>query len=132
VVTGVEEFGIAAVEVQAAGRPVIARSRGGVLETVVDGVTGRLWDGGVDELAEAVRSFDAAAIDSRACVENAARFDSAAFRDAFPRQVGRALAAAGGAIGAEHDDPPRPRDGRPRFAPRPWPVARMRGAGRRG
>jgi glycosyltransferase involved in cell wall biosynthesis len=43
VVTSVEEFGIAAVESQAAGRPVIARRAGGALETVIDGVTGGLW-----------------------------------------------------------------------------------------
>lgn len=38
----VEEFGIAAVEAQAAGRPVIAVGRGGALETVVGGETGLL------------------------------------------------------------------------------------------
>ena len=37
IVTSVEEFGIAAVESQAAGRPVIARRGGGALETIVDG-----------------------------------------------------------------------------------------------
>ncbi len=37
VVTANEEFGIAAVEAQAAGRPVIARKGGGVLETVEEG-----------------------------------------------------------------------------------------------
>ena len=37
VVTATEEFGIAAVEAQAAGRPVIAPRAGGVLETVIDG-----------------------------------------------------------------------------------------------
>ena len=56
VLTAVEEFGIAAVEAQAAGRPVIARRGGGVLETVVNGVTGTLWDGTADELADAVRT----------------------------------------------------------------------------
>ena len=40
VVTAEEEFGIAAVEAQASGRPVIALGRGGVRETVVDGRTG--------------------------------------------------------------------------------------------
>ena len=95
VVTAVEEFGIAAVEAQAAGRPVIARHGGGVLETVVEGVTGCLWSGGADELAEAVRSFDPDAVDSRECVENAARFDSAVFRRSLPREVDEALAAAG-------------------------------------
>ena len=41
VVPNVEEFGIAAVEAQAAGRPVVAVDAGGVRETVVDGRTGR-------------------------------------------------------------------------------------------
>ena len=46
VVTATEEFGIAAVEAQAAGRPVIARRGGGVLETVIENVTGCYWEGG--------------------------------------------------------------------------------------
>ena len=91
VVTGREEFGIAAVEAQAAGRPVIARGAGGLLENVVDGVTGCWWNGGPDELAEAVLSFDTAAVDPEACVENARRFDSAVFRETFPREVEEAL-----------------------------------------
>jgi glycosyltransferase involved in cell wall biosynthesis len=80
VVTSVEEFGIAAVEAQAAGRPVIGRRAGGVLETVVDGVTGRLWSGGPSDLAQAVLEFDEGAVDPEACRRNAARFDVAAFR----------------------------------------------------
>ena len=92
VVTSIEEFGIAAVEAQAAGRPVIARRAGGALETVIDGVTGCFWSGGPAELVEAVRSFDPASIDPRACVENAKRFDAAIFRRTLPREVERALA----------------------------------------
>src|SRR5215210_1096690 len=45
VVTAKEEFGIAAVEAQAAGRPVIALDEGGVCDTVVDGVTGTFFAG---------------------------------------------------------------------------------------
>jgi glycosyltransferase involved in cell wall biosynthesis len=105
VVTSVEEFGIAAVEAQAAGRPVIAAGAGGALETVVDGVTGRLWRGGAEELAAAVADFDALAVDPGACVENARRFDATAFREAFPREVEAAVAvrrAAGAANGNGH------------------------------
>jgi glycosyltransferase involved in cell wall biosynthesis len=91
VVTAPEEFGIAAVEAQAAGRPVIARAAGGLLENVLDGVTGCLWEGGADELAEAVRRFDTRSIDPDACIENARRFDAAVFREAFPREVEAAL-----------------------------------------
>ena len=42
VLPNVEEFGIAAVEAQAAGRPVVAVAAGGALETVIDGETGVL------------------------------------------------------------------------------------------
>jgi len=41
---GEEDFGIAPVEAQACGTPVIALARGGALETVLDGVTGVLVD----------------------------------------------------------------------------------------
>ena len=58
IVTAVEEFGIAAVESQAAGRPVIARRGGGALETVLEGVTGTFWSGGPGDLAAAVLQFD--------------------------------------------------------------------------
>jgi glycosyltransferase involved in cell wall biosynthesis len=91
VVTAREEFGIAAVEAQAAGRPVIARGAGGLLENVVEGETGCWWDGGPDELVAAVQGFDPDAIDPQACVENARRFDAAIFREAFRREVNLAL-----------------------------------------
>jgi glycosyltransferase involved in cell wall biosynthesis len=91
VVTSMEEFGIAAVEAQAAGRPVIARAGGGLLETVLDGKTGCFWDGGEAELAEAVSGFAAEGVDPGACVENAARFDTVVFREALKREVDAAL-----------------------------------------
>jgi glycosyltransferase involved in cell wall biosynthesis len=91
VVTGPEEFGIAAVEAQAAGRPVIARAAGGLLENVVDQVTGCLWSGGPAQLADAVSGFDTTAVDAETCIENARRFDAAVFRESFPREVEEAL-----------------------------------------
>ncbi len=91
--TSVEEFGIAAVESQAAGRPVIARRGGGALETVEEGVTGCLWSGGADELVAAVRGFDDAAVKPGACVANAARFDVATFRRRMLAQGEAAYAA---------------------------------------
>ena len=42
--TGEEDFGLAPVEAQACGRPVVALARGGALETVIDGETGVLVD----------------------------------------------------------------------------------------
>jgi glycosyltransferase involved in cell wall biosynthesis len=116
VVTAGEEFGIAAVEAQAAGRPVLARAAGGLLENVIDGVTGRLWDGGSTELAEAVLAFDTDSVDADACVENARRFDSSVFRRQFPREVEAAL----------REGPPQPIDAWPRV-PRRLPQARRPG-----
>src|SRR3954471_3976670 len=95
IVTAVEEFGIAAVEAQAAGRPVISARAGGALETVEEGVTGTFWEGGADELAAAVREFDDHAIDPRDCVENAARFDRSVFERELPLEVERALSELG-------------------------------------
>jgi glycosyltransferase involved in cell wall biosynthesis len=95
IVTAVEEFGIASVEAQAAGTPVIARPGGGALETVVDGVTGAFWSGGPRELAEAVLAFDDAAVDPQACVRNAARFDSGVFRRRMLAEVEAAVADGG-------------------------------------
>jgi len=91
IVTAVEEFGIVAVESQAAGRPVIARGEGGVAETVLDGVTGCFWNGGPDALAQAVLRLDDSAVDPNACVRNARKFDVERFRDGIRGEVNAAL-----------------------------------------
>ena len=117
VVTAVEEFGIAAVEAQAAGRPVIAARGGGALETIVEGRTGCLWSGGPAELAAAVRRFDTEAIDPEDCVRNAARFDTSVFRNQLPRLVDTALADADGR-------PDQPAEPHPRGSMTRLPLSR--------
>src|SRR3954452_8367371 len=94
VVPSGEEFGIVAVEAQAAGRPVLAMQAGGSCETVVDGVTGRFWLGDADDLAAAVASFDPASLDPAERVRTASRFSEAEFRAALPREVDEAVAEA--------------------------------------
>jgi glycosyltransferase involved in cell wall biosynthesis len=92
VVTATEEFGIAAVEAQAAGRPVLALREGGARETVLEGQTGTFFDHPTaDALAAAVTRFDAGAIDPHACVRNAHRFDVARFRHGMTQIVDAAL-----------------------------------------
>lgn len=105
IVTSVEEFGIAAVESQAAGRPVIARRGGGVLETIVDGVTGTWWSGGPLDLARTVQAFDDAAIDPQACVANARRFDRERFREELRAQVRDAIETRGRPVPAPRRQP---------------------------
>jgi glycosyltransferase involved in cell wall biosynthesis len=81
VVTATEEFGIAAVEAQAAGRPVIALAEGGVRETVIEGATGAFYDHpDAESLMATLMDFDPLAVDPGTCVDNAARFDVAHFR----------------------------------------------------
>jgi glycosyltransferase involved in cell wall biosynthesis len=93
VVPATEEFGIAAVEAQAAGRPVIALREGGARETVADGVTGTFFDTpDPDALAAAVRRFDPLAVDPADCVRNARRFDVEHFRHGMRGVVDDALA----------------------------------------
>ncbi len=54
-----EDFGIALVEAQAAGAPVIAYGKGGAVETVIPGVTGLLFpEQTVTSLMEAIRTFE--------------------------------------------------------------------------
>jgi glycosyltransferase involved in cell wall biosynthesis len=101
IVTAVEEFGIASVEAQAAGRPVIARRGGGALETVIDGVTGSYWSGGPDELAKAILQFDDDAVDPHACLRNASRFDTARFSAGIVAEVDAARAGRAASLQVE-------------------------------
>jgi len=102
VVTAVEEFGIAAVEALAAGRPVIALGEGGVRESVQPGVTGVFYERNEPaSLAETVAGFDAMAIDPAACRAAAEHFS-------VPRFQTRLAAIVADAVSDER--PPRPGD----------------------
>ncbi len=84
VMPNVEEFGIAAVEAQAAGRPVVAVAAGGALETVVDGETGVLAPGGdADALARVLAETDFGRFRPERIARHAHRFS----REAFKRRL---------------------------------------------
>ncbi len=88
VLPGVEDFCIAPVQAQAAGRPVIAYGAGGTLDTVIEGDTGRFFYQQTSEaLADCVRAFDADAVDPHACRASAERFDVAVFRERLSRFI---------------------------------------------
>ncbi len=95
VVPATEEFGITAVEAQAAGRPVIAAAAGGALETVLDGRTGRLaTPDDVDSFRCAIETLDELDFDPADAVANADRFSVAAFRRRLSEHVNETLARA--------------------------------------
>jgi glycosyltransferase involved in cell wall biosynthesis len=92
VVPSVEEFGITAVEAQAAGRPVIAAAAGGALETVLDGETGRLASlDDVDSFVRAIETIDELDFDPARAVANAERFSVCAFQNRLAEHVNAAL-----------------------------------------
>lgn len=93
IVPGVEEFGIAAVEAQAAGRPVLGVNAGGLQETIVQGRTGLLVDGfDAGALAEALASVDFGSFDSGAIREHAQQFSVERFQREMRRHVDRVFA----------------------------------------
>jgi glycosyltransferase involved in cell wall biosynthesis len=94
VMPGEEDFGIAPVESMACGRPVVALGRGGALETVVPGVTGRLVaEPTVEAFADAMRAMLAEDLDPAPMVAHASRFSVAAFEDGVRRLLTQALSA---------------------------------------
>lgn len=81
-----EDFGIAIVEAQAAGCPVIAYAGGGASETVIEGRTGILFPAQkVDSLIEAVQTFESSAypFSPLELRQSAERFSVQRFRHQF-------------------------------------------------
>lgn len=85
-----EDFGIAPVEAQACGTPVIALGRGGATETVLDGETGVFFEGQhPSSLIGAVERFERLSFDPVHIRKNAERFSIARFRHEFRELVQR-------------------------------------------
>lgn len=85
-----EDFGIAIVEAQAAGCPVIAYGKGGALETVIDGVTGVFfYEQSVQSLVDAVQEFENRwmRFQSNDLIQNARKYSKSHFMEKFNRFV---------------------------------------------
>ena len=86
----VEDFGIVPVEAQACCTPVIAYGKGGVLETVIDGITGIFFsEQTVSSIIEAVNRFEEEKIyfEPNELIWNAQRFKKERFQDEIRRHV---------------------------------------------
>ncbi len=92
IMPGEEDFGIAPVEANACGRPVIAYAAGGALDTQRDGVTGVLFaEQTVAALCAAVQRAETIEWDSNLIRANARRFETAVFRRNMEAVIERAL-----------------------------------------
>jgi len=82
IMPGEEDFGIAPVEANACGRPVIAYAAGGALDSQIDGETGILFsEQTVDALCDAVCRAENTEFDPAAIRAHAKQFDTAVFRE---------------------------------------------------
>ena len=77
---GEEDFGMTPLEVNAAGRPVIAFRAGGAVETVVEGRTGLFFDKAeASSLIEAIKDFESYNWNAAGLRAHAAKFDRSVF-----------------------------------------------------
>jgi glycosyltransferase involved in cell wall biosynthesis len=94
ILPGVEDFGMTAVEAQAAGRPVIAAGAGGALETVIAGVTGLLFEPHNEAQLAALLKEDHV-WDTDAILANAARFRREVFEEKMAALVNEVVSRSG-------------------------------------
>jgi len=87
---GSEDFGIAPVEAQASGRPVIAFAAGGALETIIEDVSGTFFhDNSIDSLSDSIKSFLKleGQFNPITIRSNALKFDKEVFKKEFKNYV---------------------------------------------
>ena len=89
---GEEDFGMAPLEIAAAGRPTIAYRAGGAVETIVEGVTGMFFDQQEPEsLATAIEQFEQVEWSGQALRRHAEKFGV----DVFQARISAFLAHIG-------------------------------------
>ena len=95
IMPGMEDFGIAPVEANAAGRPVIALGQGGAVDSQIDGVTGCLFsEPTVASLIEAIKRADTIEFDPALIRAHAEKFDRESFKARMGEYIARVMAPA--------------------------------------
>jgi len=95
---GIEDAGIVPVEAMSAGKPVIALKKGGLKDTMIDGVTGVFFqDQSAEGLMEAVERFEDLqnGFDAKDIRKHAQSFDKEHFKHRFKQIVDEALSHNG-------------------------------------
>jgi len=96
IMPGEEDFGIAPVEANACGRPVIAYAAGGALDTQRDGITGVLFqEQTVDGLCAAVCRLESLDLNPQVIQDHARTFDTAVFEERIRSVVAKAMGEMG-------------------------------------
>lgn len=94
IVPGWEDFGLASLEAQAFGKPVLAYGKGGALETVVDGKTGLFfYRQETEELVKAIREFQKRTFNPKDSRKQARLFRKKLFKKKFKEEVVKIVAA---------------------------------------
>jgi glycosyltransferase involved in cell wall biosynthesis len=101
-----EDFGMTAVEAQAAGRPVIAFAQGGALESILPGETGLFFKYQTpDSLIDAIQTSETGNWHPNRAIDNAARFGKQRFLEQIEFEVHTAIADKRRVVGARHAVP---------------------------
>uniref|UniRef100_UPI0027E1C8E1 glycosyltransferase n=1 Tax=uncultured Flavobacterium sp. TaxID=165435 RepID=UPI0027E1C8E1 len=90
--SGIEDFGIAPIEAQACGTPVIAYGIGGVLETVIKGVTGLFYfEQNEENLKRTIEEFEKLTFDPVKIRQHALQFSKERFQDEIMEYINNIL-----------------------------------------
>tara|TARA_Y100000310_G_C20643436_1_gene795252 strand:+ start:111 stop:1067 length:957 start_codon:yes stop_codon:yes gene_type:complete len=110
-----EDAGVAPLEAQACGTPVIALGKGGALDTVADGKTGLFFEEQtVESLQDALKRFEGMKLDAQTIRSHAKGFSSDRFREKISSIVEKAIHSnqSGQRAVACHPESPEPDEGR--------------------
>ena len=92
VYTGLEDFGIAPVEAQACGTPVIAYGKGGVVDTVINGETGIYFNNQTEQsLNQAITTFENFQFNYQFIANHAKQFSTEIFKLKFKTYINECI-----------------------------------------